>query len=360
MYREGSTRTGLALALLSAATFGTSGSFARSLTEAGWSPAAAVAARISAAVLILAAPAIMSMRGRWQSLWRNAALISIYGLIAVAGAQVFFFNAIQHLSVGVALLLEYLGTVLVVGWMWVRHGHRPRRLTGAGSAVAIVGLVFILDLLGGARLDPIGVLWGLAAAFGLATYFVLSSKVDNDVPPVAMASAGMTVGAGALLGLGAVGVLPMHATYGAVDLLGRRVSWLVPVLGLSLLAAAIAYVAGIGAARRLGPKLATFVGLTEVIFAVLFAWLLLDELPTGLQLVGGALIVIGIALVHIDELRPAGTARETPSGESADAEVEVEPMSSKHGEPANVAVSYSGACDSGEPTPPKGQQRTLR
>lgn len=325
MYRERGARTGIALALLSAATFSTSGSFARSLTGAGWSPAAAVAARISTAAVMLAVPAALSMRGRWQSLWRNAGLISVYGLVAVAGAQVFYFNAIQHLSVGVALLLEYLGTVLVVGWMWIRHGHKPRRLTGAGSAVAIVGLVFVLDLVGGARLDPIGILWGLAAAFGLATYFVLSSTVDNDLPPVAMASAGMTVGAVALLGLGAVGVLPMHATFGAVDFVGRSVSWLVPVLGLSLVAAAIAYVAGIGAARRLGPKLATFVGLTEVVFAVLFAWLLLGELPTGLQLAGGALILAGIALVRIDELRPARTLLDAREGGSADAETEAVP-----------------------------------
>ena len=317
MNRERDMRTGLALALLSAATFSTSGSFARSLTGAGWTPAAAATARISAAALLLAAPAIISLRGRWQSLWRNAAMISIYGLIAVAGAQLFYFNAIQHLSVGVALLLEYCGTVLVVGWMWARHGHKPRRLTSAGSAVAIVGLLLVLNLFGGARLDPIGVLWGLAAAFALATYFVLSSQIDNDLPPVAMTCAAMTMGAGALLALGAVGVVPMHASFGAVDLLGSRVSWLVPVLGLSLVAAAIAYVAGIGAARRLGPKLATFVGLTEVIFGVLFAWLLLNELPTALQLGGGALIVIGIALVRIDELRPDGTPPQSPSAQRA-------------------------------------------
>src|SRR5450631_2479971 len=300
MYRERSARTGLALALLSAATFSTSGSFARSLTGAGWSPAAAVAARISAAAVMLAVPAVLSMRGRWQSLWRNAGMISIYGLLAVAGGQVFYFNAIQHLSVGVALLLEYLGTILVVGWMWIRHGQKPRRLTGAGSAVAVVGLVF-----------------------------VLSSKVDNDLPPVAMACAGMTLGAVALLGLGAAGVLPMHATFGAVDFVGRRVSWLVPVLGLSVVAAAIAYVAGIGAARLLGPKLATFVGLTEVVFAVLFAWLMLGELPGGLQLVGGALIMVGIALVRIDEMRPGGTAPDAAFSDSADATVEALPTSSR-------------------------------
>jgi drug/metabolite transporter (DMT)-like permease len=310
MYRERKATRGLGLALLSAATFSTSGSFARSLTDAGWSPAAAVAARITAAAVMLAVPTALSMRGRWKVLWPNAGMILIYGLFAVAGAQVFFFNAIQHLSVGVALLLEYLGTILVVGWMWIRHGHKPRRLTGAGSAVALAGLVFVLNLIGSTRLDPVGVLWGLAAAVGLATYFVLSSKVDNDLPPVAMASAGMTVGALALLGLGAAGVLPMDASFGAVDFVGQRVSWLVPVFGLSFVAAAIAYVAGIGAARLLGPKLATFVGLTEVLFAVLFAWLMLGELPNGLQLVGGALILVGIAMVRIDEMRPVAMASD--------------------------------------------------
>ena len=74
---------------------------------------------------------------------------------------------------------------------------------------------------------------------------------------------------------------------------------------MSLLAAAIAYVAGIGAARMLGARMASFVGLTEVVFAMLFAWILLGELPTGVQLFGGVLIIAGVTLVRIDELRPA-------------------------------------------------------
>jgi drug/metabolite transporter (DMT)-like permease len=57
------------------------------------------------------------------------------------------------------------------------------------------------------------------------------------------------------------------------------------------------------AARSLGSKLASFVGLTEVLFAVLFAWLLLGQLPTVVQLIGGVLIVAGVALVRVDELR---------------------------------------------------------
>jgi drug/metabolite transporter (DMT)-like permease len=132
-----------------------------------------------------------------------------------------------------------------------------------------------------------------------------------------------------LLGLGAAGVLPMHASFGEVDFVGQQVNWLVPVLGLSFFAAAIAYVAGIGAARLLGPKLAIFVGLTEVVFAVLFAWLMLGELPSGLQMIGGALIMVGIALVRIDEMRPAGLAPDAAFSESADSAVEALPTSSR-------------------------------
>ena len=103
--------------------------------------------------------------------------------------------------------------------------------------------------------------------------------------------------------LGAVGVLPMAANTDDVVFAGRQVSWLVPVLGLSVIAAALAYVVGISAARVLGSKLASFVGLTEVLFAVLFAWLFLGQLPTVMQLAGGVLIIAGVALVRIDELR---------------------------------------------------------
>lgn len=294
---------GLALALVSASTFGTSGTFATSLIDAGWTPGAAVTARITVAAAILTIPGLAQMRGRWAQLRRGAGMIAAYGLVAVVGAQLCFFNAIEHLSVGVALLLEYLGIVLVVGWLWLRHGQRPRALTIWGAGAALVGLVLVLDLTGSQRVDLVGVLWGLAAAIGLATFFVLSSSADEPLPPIAMAWAGMSVGGLALIVAGAVGALPMRARFGDVHFLDLTVSWLVPVVGLSLVAAALAYVAGIGAARRLGASVASFVGLTEVLFAILFAWLLLGQLPGPLQIVGGACILVGVTLVRVDDLR---------------------------------------------------------
>jgi drug/metabolite transporter (DMT)-like permease len=314
MGRERSAGVGLVLALLSAATFGTSGSFARSLIEAGWSAEAAVAARVGIASLVLAVPAALALRGKWRVLRRNAGVVALFGVLAVGGAQVGFFNAVRYLPIGVALLLEYVGVLLVVVWLWAVHGQRPRRLTVAGAAVAVLGLVLVLDLLGdgGGRIHPVGVLWGLCAAVGLATYFVVSAHVDVELPAVALASGGMGLGGTVLILLGAVGALPMRMTYGAVTLAGHQTSWLVPILGLSLVAAVFSYLTGVTAVRILGARLSSFVGLTEVLFAVLAAWLLLGELPTPIQLVGGALIVVGVGLVRVDEFRPAPTMPARP------------------------------------------------
>jgi drug/metabolite transporter (DMT)-like permease len=312
--------TGLGLAALSAATFGTSGSFASSLMAAGWTPGAAVTTRIGVAALILTAPALVQLRGRWHLLRRSLAAVLAYGLVAVAGCQLFFFNAVEHLSVSVALLMEYSGTVLVVGWLWVRHGQRPGRLTVLGAAAAVIGLVLVLDLTGEQRADLTGVLWGLGAACGLAFYFVLSARTDDLVPPIVMAWAGMVVGAVALALLGAIGALGFAASTAQVDFAGHRTSWLVPVVGLSLVAAVIAYTTGIAAARRLGATVASFVGLTEVLFAALWAWLLLDQAPTALQAVGGVIVLVGIALVRAgSRIDPVDQQREVVAGAAATA-----------------------------------------
>ena len=302
---------GLLLALTSAATFGTSGAFAGSLLEAGWTPGSAVTVRVVVAALVLTLPALVLLRGHVARLRRGAGTTVVYGVAAVAGAQLCYFNAVQHLSVAVALLLEYSGALLVVGWLWVRHGQVPRRLTVAGAAVSVVGLALVLDLLGDADLDAVGVLWGLGAAVGLATYFVLSAGTDDALPPLVVAWGGLAVGGVVLTAAGALGVLPLAAPRVDVVLLDREVSWLVPVLGLSLVAAVVAYVTGILGARALGAKVASFVGLTEVLFAVLFAFLLIGQRLAPVQLLGGLLVLAGIALVQRDEEPPVVVTETT-------------------------------------------------
>lgn len=294
---------GLLLALLSALAFGSSGAVAKSAIGTGWSPAAAVVFRMSVGALALAVPAAFSMRGRWHLLRRRATWVHVglFGAVAVAGCQLFYFLAVTQLSVGVALMLEYLGPILVVGWLWLAHGQRPRRLTLAGGGLALVGLLLVLDVLGDVQVSTMGVVWGLLAAVGLAVFFVIGADESNGLPPIAFSALGMAVGTVLLGAASLVGVVPFRISTSDVTLAGLDLPWWAPIAWLGLVAAALAYATGIVATRALQAKVASFVGLSEVLFAVLWAWLLLGEMPAPVQLAGGLLIVAGVVAVKLDE-----------------------------------------------------------
>jgi drug/metabolite transporter (DMT)-like permease len=323
---RGFLASGLGIALFSSAVFGISGSFAKALLETGWTPGAAVTARLTGAALILAIPAIPALRGRWHQLRDNWVTIVLFGLIGVAACQLFYFNAVDRLSVAVALLLEYLAPVLIVLWMWAASRKRPRPLTIAGTLLSLGGLVLVLDLTGAVKIDFVGVLWGIAAAVCLAIYFFITAKENDTLPPIVLASGGLMVGAAVMWLAAATGLLPMAFSTADTKLGPWITPWWVSLGGLVVLATVLAYVSGIMAARALGSKVASFVSLTEVLFAVLWAWLLLGELPGAIQLLGGALIVGGVVLVRLDELRGldprtgAGTPATAPLNHANDVE----------------------------------------
>jgi drug/metabolite transporter (DMT)-like permease len=325
---RGFLASGLGIALFSSAVFGTSGSFAKALLETGWSTGAAVTLRLTGAALILAIPAILALRGRWHQLRDNWLTILLFGLIGVAACQLFYFNAVARLSVGVALLLEYLAPVLIVLWLWAASRRRPRALTLGGTLLSLAGLVLVLDLTGAVKVDPVGVLWGIAAAVCLAMYFFITARENDTLPPIVLASGGLMVGAGVMWLTGATGLLPMTFSTADTKLAGWVAPWWVSLAGLVVLATVLAYVSGIVAARALGSKVASFVSLTEVLFAVVWAWLLLGELPGAIQLLGGVLIVGGVILVRLDELC-------APAAEAAGPGKEAEPKAPSPLEHAN-------------------------
>ncbi|MBL0886984.1 EamA family transporter [Myceligenerans indicum] len=294
--------TGIVFALVAAATFSLSGPFARGLLDAGWTAGAAVTARVLIGGAVLALPAALALRGRWSSLRDQVWSLVAYGMVAVAGTQLTFFYAVSSLDVGVALLIEFMAPVAVVGWMWARHGRRPGALTCIGGVVALGGLVLVLDLAGGEGISVPGVLWALGAMVGAAGYFLMSAR-PTGLPPVALASGGLLAGGMSLLVAGLVGIVPLRVADQVVRFQGFTLPWWVPVLGLGVVTAAVAYTTGIAASRRLGARLASFVGLTEVMFAVLAAWLLLGQEPAPVQLAGGVLILVGIVTVRAGESR---------------------------------------------------------
>ena len=190
---------GIGIGLLSAMCFGTSGTFGAALEGTGWSPAGAVLARVCVAAIALTVPAVFALRGRWSLLLRSWRMVVAYGLVGVAACQVCYFNAIARMDVGISILLEYLGIVIIVGWLWARHGQRPRPLTVLGGVAALGGLALMLQLSGSGGVSLAGVLWALSAAVAMAVYFFQSAQKtgadgDDELPATVLTWGGMVTG----------------------------------------------------------------------------------------------------------------------------------------------------------------------
>ena len=322
---------GFGLAFVSAVSFALSGPLARGLLDAGWSPAAAVAVRVLIGGLALAPLAVVALRGRWPVLRRSVPLLLLYGAVPVAGTQFAYFTAIRYLPVGIALLVEFTSPIAVVVWMWLRHAQRPTALTVGGAVLGMAGLVLVLDI-GAGQVSGIGVAWALLAMAGGATYFVLSAHADDALPGVVLAAGALLVGGLALLLAGVVGLLPFTTTAADVTLGGATMPWWVPTVTLGLVTAALSYATGIGAARRLGARLASFCGLTELVATLVLAWLLLSEVPRPVQIVGAALVLAGVATVKLGE-RSASVAAPLGSAEGE----ELTSKEARAGRPAGAA-----------------------
>lgn len=307
------TSKGLVVAVVAAASFGLSGAFIKPLLESGWSPAAAVTARVLIGGVVLAPFAILALRGRWAALWRGRWRLLGMALIGVAGTQVLYFAAIERIPVGTAILIEYLAPVVLVLFVWARSRRAPKAVVLAGSAVAIAGLLMVVSPGGGRPLDVVGVALAVTAMLGCAGYYVIAARPADGLPPVALAAGGLLAGGVALLAVSATGLLPFVVSTRDVELFGHPAPWWIPLAVVGVLATALAYASGITAAGMLGSRLGSFAGLLEVVAATFYAWLLLGESLDALQLLGGVLILGGIALVRVDTSGDASPVTRPPA-----------------------------------------------
>ncbi len=290
---------GIVMAVFSALAFSSSGPLVKPLLEAGWSLSAALIIRMGLAGLILSPALVAAIRREHSFLRRHWRSLVAFGLIPVAGCQLLFFSAMQRMPVAVALLIQYLAPVLLVGFVWLRTRRAPSRLVIVGSIVAIVGLVLVVDI-SGARFDLLGTILALGAAVTVCVYFVMSERTGDDLPPLALASGGLLVGALAMGVVAVTGAIGFAAPAVTVTFRGIDVPGILPILWVGGVATTLGYALGVMAVPRIGSRLASFIGLSEVLCALGFAWLLLGETPAPIQFFGGAVLLVGVVLVRMD------------------------------------------------------------
>ena len=308
-----SRAVGLPLALVSAFAFGGSGPAARPLLDAGLSSLDVTWLRLTGAAVVLLPLAVRHI----GVARRRPLLILAYGVLPMAGVQACYFAAVSRIPVGVALLIEYLGPVLMLGWVrFVRHWH-VSRLSGIGAVLAVGGMTAVVEIWQGMRFDGVGIGLALCAAVCQACYFLLADTGGEHVDPTAMIAQGAVVGAAVITVLARPwdlpwGLLAQHAALGPFD-------WpaYVYVLWIALVTTVVAYLTGTVAVRLLSPQVAGVVSYLELVVATVLAWLLLGEALSAPQLVGGVLVLAGAFLAQMATPTPDNQPLDAPAEPAA-------------------------------------------
>ncbi|MFJ7266988.1 EamA family transporter [Streptomyces sp. NPDC099050] len=298
---------GLGLALISAIAFGGSGVAAKPLIEAGLDPLHMVWLRVAGAALVLSP---LAWRHR-DLVRRKPLLLAGFGIVAVAGVQAFYFASLSRIPVGVALLLEYLGPALLLGWIRFVQRRPVTRAAAAGAAVAVVGLACVVQIWAGLSLDLLGVLLGLAAACCQAFYFVFAdqgSDGDDVADPMGMIAYGMIVGTLVMTVIARPWRIDWQVLGGDAalgDLMvpaGVLLGWVV------LIATVFAYLTGVVSVRKLSPQVAGVVACLEAVVATVLAWVLLGEHLSTWQIIGGGLVLGGAFIAQTSRQAASASA----------------------------------------------------
>jgi len=285
---------GLGFAVFSAVTFGGSGPFAKALIGAGFTPEQAAWLRILGAAALLI-PLVLIFRGlsglrAARSSWR---MLVLYGLTGIAGCQTLFFIAASRLPVGVALMLEFTGPVLVVAWLKFGQKIAVPRTAALGVGIALIGLATVVEIWSGLSLDLVGLMAGLGAAACQATYFILIDKLTGAADPLVMTAAGSVVGAVALTAISAPWGIPWHSLVDTIAIGDRSAPGWVLATWLIVVSTVVAYLAGAAAVQRLSAAVGGAVAYVEVVAASIFAWILLNETLRTNQIIGGVIVLAG-------------------------------------------------------------------
>jgi drug/metabolite transporter (DMT)-like permease len=304
---------GVVMVLAAALTFALNGTVSKLLLQNGFDAPQLSTFRATGAFLGLLV-LTLALRGPQALKVRRAELPALigFGLTGMFLVPMLYFVAISRLPVGIGLLFEFTAPVFIA--LWVRFGeHRQvkRRLWG-GLVLCVVGLVCVTEVwIGELTLSPVGIAAGLVCAVLLAAYYVLGSKSVATRDPLSLTTWAFGIAAVA----GSVVRPWWNFPYGV---LGERADGTTPIWLLAayllVFGTIIPYLLITASMQHLPPTSVGIIGMTELVLASLFAWILLDEILSAAQLIGGVVLLVGVILAETarTEIAPRAPTPEVP------------------------------------------------
>lgn len=317
----GGSRTawGYALALTGVVLFAVNGTVAKGVLLSGVDPLSLSALRIIGAAVLLVIAGLLIAPGDMRISPRELPALLAYGIAGVTLTQVLYFIAIERMPIAVALVIEFTAPVMVALWARFVQHQAVRPLVWGALALALVGLTCVTEVWSGPGLSLPGVLAAVGAAIALAIYFIGGEHYVRRRSPIATAALAMTAGALMMAIVRPPWLLPWaQLTAPASD---AAAPWLAGPLWLSVgwmivLGTFIPFIVTFAALRHLPARQAIVVAMIEPVVAALVAYLVLGEALAAIQVLGGAMVLTGVALAEIARL-PRSPAGVPPAGGTA-------------------------------------------
>ncbi|CAN5387963.1 EamA family transporter [soil metagenome] len=208
-----------------------------------------------------------------QFSWATLGMCVLLGVVT-AGITLLFMASLDHIPLGTATALEFLGPLAVA----VAHGQGRRRFLWPG--LALVGVLLLTQPLGGG-INHKGALLAVAAGVCWAIYILLTQRAGDQVEGVTALAVSMPV---------AAVVSSFFVTAKVFE--GMTVNILLIGLGMAVLLPVVPYVLELLALRRLTTAAFGTLMSLEPALAFLIGFVVLHQNPGLWETVGIAIVVV--------------------------------------------------------------------
>jgi drug/metabolite transporter (DMT)-like permease len=293
---------GYAMVAVAATLFAVNGTVSKVILKSGLSAQELTEVRCAGAVLALVLLALAtrprSLRVRPQDL----PLLLALGVAGMALVQWSYFYAIARLEIGIALLIQFVGPILVALWARFVYGEHVRQRIWFALALALAGLTFIVEVWNRGRYSTAGVVVAVVAAITYAAYILLAEAGVRKRDPISLSAWGFFFATLFWSVLAPWWEFPVERVDDEVSLLGNLASehlhvWLL-MLWMVVLGTVVPFLLVIAALRHISATQAGITGMLEPLVAIVVAWAWLGEALEPVQVGGAALTLAGICLAQ--------------------------------------------------------------
>ena len=292
---------GYAASITGALLFGLNGVVIKMLMEGtAMSGSQITQFRVTGAAIIMGAVMLVVNRRALILKRKQVVPIVILGVV-VASLQATYAIAVNMMPVGIALLLEYTAVLFValIAFFWFKEFVKAR--IWLSIVMVLAGLAVVAEVWN-TTLDPIGVMWAMAASVSLTAYFVLGERQTGSMHPMAVGFWTMLVASifwGMFSGWWEIDptvlLLDIPVTTDAVGPVAP--AWVLMVANI-VMGTFMSFALSLFAISRLKATRSGIVATSEILFAFLFAFLLLGEALNLTQLIGAGVVLLGIVVAQ--------------------------------------------------------------